>query len=96
MDIVVTISKYRDERCVPAAGFAGCASRSATHAHAHSGNRLAASLEAVPEEANIPDLSFNVRCPLCICGDAGRLPGLLTVSALTAACGGEYLVLRGA
>ncbi|EIW65096.1 uncharacterized protein TRAVEDRAFT_26037 [Trametes versicolor FP-101664 SS1] len=36
VDIVVTISKYRDE----------------------SGNRLAASLEAVPEETNIPDLSF--------------------------------------
>ncbi|KAI0367477.1 hypothetical protein BV20DRAFT_970438 [Pilatotrama ljubarskyi] len=37
VDIVVTISKYRDE----------------------SGNRLAVSLEAVPEETNIPDLSFN-------------------------------------
>ncbi|OJT08505.1 Chromatin structure-remodeling complex subunit rsc1 [Trametes pubescens] len=36
VDLVVTISKYRDE----------------------SGNRLAASLEAVPEETNIPDLSF--------------------------------------
>ncbi|KAI8983322.1 hypothetical protein BD414DRAFT_490572 [Trametes punicea] len=37
VDIVVTLSKYRDE----------------------SGNRLAVSLEAIPEETNIPDLSFN-------------------------------------
>ncbi|CDO70952.1 hypothetical protein BN946_scf184829.g61 [Trametes cinnabarina] len=45
VDIVVTISKYRDE----------------------SGNRLAVSLESIPEETNIPDLSFNVLLFLAIC-----------------------------
>lgn len=60
VDIVATLSQYRDERYVlgrnmrtdqPGGGFIRLFS---------SGDRPAASLEGVPEETNIPDLSFDV------------------------------------
>ncbi|KAI0638927.1 hypothetical protein C8Q77DRAFT_1078438 [Trametes polyzona] len=51
IDIVVAISKYRDE----------------------SGNRLAVSIEAVPEETNIPDLSFNFPLSLALVESRARM-----------------------
>ncbi|KAI9059557.1 hypothetical protein FKP32DRAFT_1596121 [Trametes sanguinea] len=51
VDIVVTISKYRDE----------------------SGNRLAVSLEAVPEETSIPDLSFTFPLSLRLVESRARM-----------------------